>query len=270
MSASIDLTSGLSGWLELGAIVAAGFGAGMINAVVGSGTLISFPVLLLFGYPPVVANVSNTLGLVPGSLSGTIGYRRELHANRHLARLLLPASTAGGIGGAVLLFVLPSEAFELIVPALIALGIAMVLLGPLVQRGAARRAADRPAPTRTPVWRNVVTFAGVFLLGVYGGYFGAAQGILIVGLLSLLTAATVQSLNGIKNLLVMAVNLIAAVTFLFIAPASVDWLVVALIAVGSALGGIVGARVGRRLSPSALRGIIASVGTVAIVYLLAT
>ncbi|MEV3937589.1 sulfite exporter TauE/SafE family protein [Glycomyces sp. NPDC049804] len=268
MSATIDLTSGLSGWLELSAIMAAGFGAGMINVVVGSGTLISFPVLLLFGCPPVVANVSNTLGLVPGSLSGTIGYRRELRAT--LARLLLPASTAGGIGGAALLFVLPSEAFELIVPALIALGIAMVLLGPLVQRSAARRAAGRPAPTGTPVRRNVVTFAGVFLLGVYGGYFGAAQGILIVGLLSMLTVETVQSLNGIKNLLVMAVNLIAAVTFLIIAPASVDWLVVALIAVGSALGGIVGARVGRRLSPSALRGIIASIGTVAIVYLLAT
>lgn len=269
MSATLDLTSGLSGWLALSAIMAAGFGAGMINVIVGSGTLISFPVLLLFGYPPVVANVSNSLGLVPGSLSGTIGYRRELRANRRLVRLLLPASTAGGVGGAALLFLLPPEAFELIVPALIALGIAMVLLGPLVQRSAARRAADRPRTTSTPLWIDIATFAGVFLLGVYGGYFGAAQGILIVGLLSLLTAETMQSLNGLKNLLVMAVNLIAAVTFLIIAPSSVDWLAVALIAVGSALGGLVGARIGRRLSPTALRGIIAAIGTVAIVYLLA-
>jgi uncharacterized protein len=256
-------------WLEWSAILAAGFGAGMINVIVGSGTLISFPVLLLFGYPPLVANVSNSLGLVPGSLSGTIGYRRELRANLHLARLLLPASAAGGIGGAALLFVLPPEAFELIVPVLIAAGIAMVLLSPLVQRSAARRAADRPPSDRTPIWKTVGTFSGVFLLGVYGGYFGAAQGILIVGLLSLLTVETMQSLNGIKNLLVMAVNLIAAITFLLIAPTSVDWLAVALIAVGSALGGLVGARVGRRLSAPMLRGAIAVIGTVAIIYLLA-
>lgn len=270
MPVTFNLTGALSGWLEWAAILAAGFGAGMINVIVGSGTLISFPVLLLFGYPPVVANVSNTLGLVPGSLSGTIGYRRELRANRQLARLLLPASTVGGIAGASLLFILPPEAFELIVPVLIAAGIAMVLLGPLVQRSAARRAADRPVPTRPPLWKTVGTFTGVFILGVYGGYFGAAQGILIVGLLSLLTVETIQSLNGIKNLLVMAVNLIAAITFLVIAPASLDWLVVALIAIGSALGGIVGARVGRRIPAPALRGTIAAIGTVAIIYLLAT
>jgi uncharacterized membrane protein YfcA len=268
LSMTIDLAGAHSGWLEWTSILAAGFGAGMINVVVGSGTLISFPVLLLFGYPPVVANVSNTLGLVPGSFSGTIGYRRELRANRHLARLL-PASSAGGIVGALLLFLLPPEAFELIVPVLIALGIAMVLLGPLVQRNAARRALDRPAPTRPPPWKTIGTFVGVFLLGVYGGYFGAAQGILIVGLLGLLTAETLQALNGIKNLLVMAVNLIAAVTFFVIASGSIDWVVVALIAIGSALGGIVGARVGRRLPAPVLRGTIATIGTVAIIYLLA-
>jgi hypothetical protein len=260
----------MPGWLEVAAILAAGFGAGMINVIVGSGTLISFPVLLLFGYPPVVANVSNTLGLVPGGLSGTIGYRRELQANGRLARMLLPASMAGGVLGASLLFMLPAEAFELIVPALIALGIAMVLLGPLVQRSAARRAADRPVRSGTPLWKTAVTVGGVFVLGVYGGYFGAAQGILIVGLLSLLTVETLQSLNGVKNLLVMAVNLIAAIAFLVISPASVDWIVVALIAIGSALGGLVGARIGRRLPAPALRGAIAAIGTAAIVYLLAT
>ncbi|GAA2169268.1 MULTISPECIES: sulfite exporter TauE/SafE family protein [Glycomyces] len=258
------------GWLEAAAILAAGFGAGMINVIVGSGTLISFPVLLLFGYPPVVANVSNTLGLVPGSLSGTIGYRRELQANGRLARMLVPASMAGGILGASLLFLLPAAAFELIVPVLIAVGIAMVLVGPLVQRNAARRAAGRTGPSGTPLWKTAVTLAGMFALGVYGGYFGAAQGILIVGLLSLLTVETLQSLNGVKNLLVMAVNLIAAVAFLVISPASIDWLVVALIAVGSALGGLVGARIGRRLPAPVLRGAIAAIGTVAIVYLLAT
>lgn len=257
-------------WFAWTAIFAAGFGAGTINTIVGSGTLISFPVLLLLGYPPVVANVSNTLGLVPGSLSGTFGYRRELRATAHLARLLLPASAVGGAAGAALLFLLPSEAFELIVPALIALGIAMALLGPLVQRAAARRAASRPESASVPWWKSAGTFAGVLLLGVYGGYFGAAQGILVVGLLSLLTAETIQSLNGLKNLLVMVVNLIAAATFALIAPASLDWPAVALIATGSALGGLIGARIGRRLPAPALRGAIAVVGTAAIVYMLAT
>lgn len=253
-------------WLEWAGIFAAGFGAGMINVIVGSGTLISFPVLLLFGYPPVLANVTNTIGLVPGSLSGTIGYRRELLANRRLATLLLPASTAGGIIGASLLFLLPPEAFSLIVPVLIALGIAMVLLGPSVQR----RAAARATSTESSRGKTVGAIVGVFGLGIYGGYFGAAQGILIVGLLGLLTSATIQSLNGVKNLLVMAVNLIAAVTFLIISPASIDWRLVGLIAVGSAVGGLVGAGIGRRLPPPVLRGAIATIGTVAIVYLLMT
>lgn len=276
-------------WWEVCAILAAGFWAGMINVVVGSGTLVSFPVLLLCGYPPVVANVSNTIGLVGGSLSGTIGYRRELRANRRLARALLPASIIGGITGALLLLVLPAEAFRTIVPVLIAAGVLMVLAGPAVQRAAARRAG--PSGTgesadgkgggeesrdggvggvggdggALPRGRTAGAVAGVLVLGVYGGYFGAAQGILIVGLLGLLTACSMQSLNAVKNLLVMSVNLIAALVFMAVAWDRIDWLAVALIAVGATLGGAVGARYGRRLPPQVLRAFIVAVGVAAIV-----
>ncbi|KAB8162887.1 TSUP family transporter [Streptomyces sp. 3MP-14] len=251
------------------AILAAGFWAGMINVVVGSGTLVSFPVLVLCGYSPLVANISNNIGLVGGGLSGTIGYRRELRENADLARVLLPASLVGGIAGALLLLVLPDEAFGTVVPALIAVGLLMVVAGPFVQRAAARRAsaepaeADRPAPPA----RRLGLLSGIAVVGVYGGYFGAAQGILVVGLLSILTAESLQSVNAVKNLLVTGVNLVATLVFMTVAWGSIDWPVVALLAVGATLGGVVGARVGRRLPPRLLRTLIVVIGTVAIVNL---
>ncbi|WP_206024958.1 sulfite exporter TauE/SafE family protein [Micromonospora zingiberis] len=250
------------------AILGAGFWAGMINVVVGSGTLVSFPVLLLCGYPPLVANISNTIGLVGGSLSGTIGYRRELRQNRSLARILLPASIVGGVGGSLALLVLPAEAFDTIVPVLIAGGVLMVVAGPLVQRRAARHAdpAGRASTISTGRLGGIV--GGVLVLGIYGGYFGAAQGILVVGLLSILTTESMQSLNALKNLLVMTVNLIAAIVFMLVAWNSIDWLAVALIASGATVGGIVGARVGRRLPSTLLRALIVVIGTAAIVNLL--
>ncbi|NJQ05401.1 sulfite exporter TauE/SafE family protein [Streptomyces lonarensis] len=252
--------------LEWAAVLAAGFWAGMINVVVGSGTLVTFPVLLLFGYPPLVANISNNIGLVGGNLSGVFGYRRELAGKRSLARVLLPAATLGGVTGSVLLLVLPPEAFRAVVPVLILLGLVMVVAGPAVQRRAARRgggvAADGMSGRRT-----AAVAAGVFVLGVYGGYFGAAQGILLVGLLGLLTAESLQSLNAVKNLLVTGVNAIAAAVFLLVAWEYVDWGVVALVAVGATLGGLVGARVGRRLPPTLLRTVIVVVGGAALVNL---
>lgn len=264
------------------AILGAGFWAGMINVVVGSGTLVSFPVLVLCGYSPLVANISNNIGLVGGGLSGTIGYRRELRRNAGLARVLLPASLTGGVVGASLLLVLPAEAFRTIVPALIAVGLLMVVAGPFVQRAAARRAEAAPAAGTAaeagsgseagaaggyPAGRRVALVGALGVIGVYGGYFGAAQGILVVGLLSILTSESLQSVNAVKNLLVTAVNLVAAVVFMAVAWSSIDWLAVALIAVGATLGGVVGARVGRRLPPRLMRGLIVAIGTVAIVNL---
>jgi uncharacterized membrane protein YfcA len=253
--------------VEALAILAAGFWAGMINVVVGSGTLVTFPTLLLFGYPPLVANVSNNIGLVGGGITGTYGYRREVGVHRRELRSLLPASLLGGVTGAVLLLMLPAEAFRTIVPVLIAIGLGMVVWGPALQRRAARgRDAGRLAALTRPRLAGVLI--GVYLLGIYGGYFGAAQGVLIVGLMSVLTSEGLQSITGLKNLLTTAVNAIAAVTFLLVSPESVDWKVVALIAAGATVGGVVGARFGRRLPPWLMRALIVVVGLAAITRML--
>jgi len=246
-------------------ILAAGFWAGMINVVVGSGTLVTFPTLLLFGYSPVVANVSNNIGLVGGGLAGSFGYRRELGGQSDLLRRLLPASAVGGILGALLLLVLPAEAFNTIVPVLILIGLLMVVSGPALQRRAVRGHGERAAGAgMTPVRLAWLT-GGICFLGMYGGYFGAAQGILVVGLMSVLTLEPLQSVNAIKNVLTTVVNAVAAATFMLFAWDSIDWPVVALIAVGATLGGVAGARFGRRLSPRVMRTLIVVVGTVAIV-----
>lgn len=251
--------------LEIAVILVAGFWAGMINVVVGSGTLVTFPTLLLFGYPPIVANISNNIGLVGGGLSGSWGYRREIRANRGLLLRLLPLSVLGGLGGALLLLVLPPEAFQAIVPILIIAGLAMVALAPRVQRAAAAKAGETAPDTRPSRRRSLLLLAGIAILGVYGGYFGAAQGILIVGLMSMVTIESLQRINAIKNVLTTAVNSVAAITFMAFAWESINWSLVLLIAVGATLGGFLGARVGRRLSPLALRATILVLGTAALI-----
>jgi uncharacterized membrane protein YfcA len=257
--------------VEAIAILASGFWAGMINVVVGSGTLVTFPTLLLFGYPPLVANVSNNIGLVGGGLTGTFGYRRELQGRGGVLRRLLPASLLGGVTGAILLLVLPAAAFQLIVPGLIALGLVMVVWGPALQRHIARgrdtSAGHGHLATLTGP-RLVGVVAGVYLLGIYGGYFGAAQGVLLVGLMSVLTTEHIQSITGLKNLLTTAVNVVAAVVFLLFSAGSVDWRVVALIATGATLGGVAGAHFGRRLPPLVMRALIVVVGVAAIARML--
>ncbi|MEU9129790.1 sulfite exporter TauE/SafE family protein [Kitasatospora sp. NPDC048540] len=242
------------------AVLLAGVGAGTINTIVGSGTLITFPVLLAVGLPPVTANVSNTLGLVPGSLSGAIGYRRELTGQRRRLARLSVASLIGGLAGAVLLIRLPAEAFDAIVPVLILLALVLVVLQPRVARAmAARRANGDGAPAEEV---GPVLFTGVLLAGVYGGYFGAAQGVLLLALMGMLLQDSMQRINATKNVLAMIVNAVAAVFFLF--TSTIDWTAVLLIAVGSAAGGQLGAKVGRRLPPAALRGLIVVVGLVAV------
>jgi uncharacterized membrane protein YfcA len=243
------------------AVFAAGVGAGTINAVVGSGTLLTFPVLLAVGVPPVTANVSNTLGLVPGSVSAVIGYRRELAGLRaHLVRLA-PASLIGGLVGALLLLTLPAGIFATVVPLFIAAALVLVVLQPRIARGVAARRGDA-AHRRA----GAVLVAGVFATGVYGGYFGAAQGVLLLGLLGTFLHEDLQQTNAVKNVLALLVNGVAAVVFLFVA--HFDWPAVLLIAAGSVVGGQVGARLGRRLSSTVLRVVIVAVGLVAIGQLL--
>lgn len=243
-------------------VLLAGAAAGTINVVVGSGTLITFPVLLAVGYPPITANVSNSLGLVPGSLSGAFGYRRELVGQRARIVRYGTASLIGAVTGALLLFVLPAAAFEAIVPVMIALALALVIFQPRLARAlAARRGEAERSRDGGPL---TVVLGG--LTGVYGGYFGAAQGILLLAIFGLALDDEIQRVNALKNVLAMIVNLVAGIVFLFVA--HVAWEAVALLAVGSAAGGQVGARIGRRLPPNVLRAVIVVVGVVAIVQLL--
>lgn len=256
--------------LEAFAIIAAAAAAGAINAIVGSGTLITFPVLLLLGVPPLTANVSNNIGLVAGGVGSISGYREELRGHGALLRALLPASVAGSLIGAALLLVLPPDAFRAIVPALIATALLLVLAGPRLQRWAGHEATvDGAAPPVARGWRMAALFGGILFAGIYGGYFGAAQGVLLIGVMSVLLHAPLQQINGIKNVLGTTVNAVAALLFVAVAREHVDWQLVAMIAAGALVGGFAGARVGRRLSPALLRGVIVAVGAVALVHLLA-
>jgi uncharacterized protein len=240
------------------AVLAAGVAAGTINTVVGSGTLITFPVLLAVGYAPVTANVSNTIGLVPGSISGSIGYRRELAGQRERVLRLGTASLLGGITGAIALLALPDDLFEAIVPVFIAIALVLIVLQPRLSQMLESR-QQRPHG-------GVETGAGVYVAGVYGGYFGAAQGILLLSILGLTLDDDLQRINALKNVLATIVNAVAGLVFVF--AAHVAWLPVVLIAAGSAVGGQLGASFGRRLPPAALRAIIVVVGVTAIVRLL--
>jgi uncharacterized membrane protein YfcA len=238
--------------LEAIGILAAGLAAGTINTIVGSGSLITFPTLLAFGYAPVVANVSNTVGLVPGSLSGAIGYRRELAGQRGRAIRLGMAALAGGLTGGLLLLALPASAFERIVPILILGAVALMAIQPRLSRAMGERRAAGQEHT-LPL---VVT---IYLTGIYGGYFGAAQGVIMMALLSTFLPEDLQRLNALKNVLAVLINGVAAV--LFIAAAPVAWPAAILIAVGAIAGGQVGALVGRRLPASTLRLAIIVLGT---------
>jgi uncharacterized membrane protein YfcA len=257
--------------LQALAIFGAGLAAGTINAVVGSGTLITFPTLLAFGYPPVLANVSNNVGLVPGAISSAIGYRAELSGQRQRVLTLGTASLCGGLAGAILLLVLPAGAFKAIVPVLICVSLIMVIFQPRLQAFVATRQKARPAHTTGPPGSvavgGPVVWALVFLTGIYGGYFGAAQGVLLLGLLGVAFTDSLQRINAVKNVLAALVNGVA--TLLFIAVTHVDWAVAGLIAAGAIIGGQVGARVGRRLPPWGLRAVIICVGVTALVKLLA-
>lgn len=252
-------------WLELAALGGAGAGAGLINTVVGSGTLITFPTLLALGVPPVLANVSNTVGLSPGSLSGALATRPELTGQRHRVLRLGSASVIGAVVGALLLLQLPSAAFAAIVPVLIGLGCVLVVVQPgLSKRVAARR--ERLGDSGSPAAGSPWLWLGVLATGVYGGYFGAAQGVLLIALLGIGLAETLPRANAVKNVLALITNTVSALVF--IAVSSVDWAAAGAIAIGSVVGAQVGGPLGRRLPPVVYRVIIVAVGVVAIVTLL--
>lgn len=284
-------------------VLLAGLGAGTINTIVGSGTLITFPTLVLLGVPPLVANVSNTVGLVPGTISGAIGYRRELRGQRRRAIVLSVASGIGGLVGGVALLALPAAAFDAIVPVLIVGAVVVMLLQPRIAAAVTRRrttngpgnvdaldvggrtrSGDSPGtPADNPGHHADGTIAnpsddatettwpvrlGVTATGVYGGYFGAAQGVILMALLGSGLPDHLQRTNALKNVVALFPNVVSAA--LFIAVADVNWAVAGLVAAGSVIGGQFGARIARRMSPRVLRAVVVVIGLVAVVQLLRT
>jgi uncharacterized protein len=245
--------------LEGLAVAAAGLVAGGMNSALGSGSLVSFPVLLAVGYPPVVANVSNGIGLLPGSVSGAFGYRRELAGQRTRVIRFGVVTAIGSVAGAVLLLVLPPGAFEAIVPALILIAVVLVMLQPWIARRIAHR-QDQPA--HGGPW----LLLGVLATGVYGGYFGASQGVILIALMGIALPEHLQRLNAVKNVTTGIAYLASGILFVFVA--DVAWLVVVLLAAGAIIGAQIGARYGRRLKPAWLRGLIVLVGLAAVVQLI--
>ncbi len=242
-------------------LIVAGTGvvAGAMNTAIGSGTLVSFPMLLAVGYPPVVANVSNGIGLLPGSLTGVLGYRRELAGPRTRVRWLATTTAIGALAGAVLLLVLPSDSFETVVPGLILIAVILVAFQPWIAR---RLARHRNRPAHGGPWLVL----GIFATGVYGGYFGASQGVITLSLMGITIDEHLQRLNAVKNVLTATAYLVSGIVFVF--AAEVAWPAVLVLAAGAIVGGQLGARYGRRLKPAWLRALIVLVGLVAVVRLL--
>jgi uncharacterized membrane protein YfcA len=244
-------------------IALAGVAAGAINSLVGSGTLVTFPTLVALGYPPIVSTMSNAIGLVAGGISGTWGYRRELRGQWHRLRWQMPASFVGALFGAWLLLHLPEKVFTEVVPVLLIAALILVLVGPRIQNWARNRAeAAGQSVEHVSRGRMVALVIGTFAVGIYGGYFTAAQGILLMGVMGALLPEDMQRMNAAKNLLSLIVNVVAAVAYILVAFDRISWPAAGLIALGSLVGGYLGARYGRKLSPNALRAFIIVVGLI--------
>ena len=233
--------------VEIALLIGAGMSAGVMNAVVGAGSLVTFPTLLFLGYPPVIANVSNTVGLVPGSVMASIGYRATLRGRGRAVRRLVVATSIGGLTGGALLVLLPGRAFDIVVPWLLLLAAVLAALQPRISAAVQLRRAARgieraaAADARSAI-RSVrpALFVGIAVTGVYGGYFGAAQGVILLVILGLAFGGPINELNGVKNILGGTANFVSAL--LFIAIADVDWAVAGLIYIGATIGGGLGGR----------------------------
>lgn len=253
-------SANLLSWLEVAVLFTTGLAAGTINTVVGSGSLITFPALLALGYPPILANVTNSVGILPGAISGAIAYRSEL---RGQFRQILPLALCSGIGGligALLLLVLPPAVFDTVVPVLIIIACVLVIVGPQLKRWA----EAREGKTGSGSERRVALMASAAFTGVYGGYFGAAQGVILLAFLSILLKGGIQRANAYKNVLAAVANGAAASVFLF--TTEIAWIAAAIIALGAILGGQIGGSVGKRLPPVVYRVVIVVIGIVAIIY----
>ena len=243
-----------------GSLGAAAFAAGAINAVAGGGTLLTFPTLLFTlrslgpGEAAVVANATSTVALVPGSLAGAWGYRRELRGNRRWLILLFAPSVLGGLAGALLLTRTDPGYFKLVIPWLLLLAALLFLAQPYLTRWF----PPHPETGRPSLGVQIAVVVFQFFLAVYGGYFGAGAGILMLTSLSFLGIGTIHQLNAVKTILVATINSVAIV--IFIADGKIIWSYAAVMAVASVFGGYYGAVVGRRLPRWLIRGFVIAVG----------
>jgi uncharacterized protein len=249
--------------LEQLAIVAAGLGAGLLTSTVGVASLVSFPVLIALGIPPVVANASNTVGLIPAGLGGSLGYRRELREQPKVTWFVVITCAVGSVGGAVLLLALPSGVFESVVPWLILFTCLLVGAQPWISRWLRSRRPDDHGP-RTALSPATTFFAA--LTGVYGGYFGAGSGVMMMAVLSLGLDLELRIVNALKTLAILAANVVAGLIFVFVA--DLNYTAVGLLAAGSIVGGYTGSHIGRLLPPTLLRILIVLAGITAAVTML--
>jgi uncharacterized protein len=241
--------------LQALALVGAGLVAGTASAMAGGASIITFPVLLAMGVPPLAANVTNTVGLSPIVIGTALGSVPELRVQRARLIALAPPALVGAVAGAVLLLTTPVDVFEAIVPALIAASCLLMLLQPWLVRHTLRGGR----------WRRWAAQASTFLVGIYTGYFGAASGVLFLALVGLVAVASLHELNAAKNVLVGAANAVATAIFAVVAP--VRWPMAAALALGSVIGGVIGARLVRRVPAPHLRAGIAVIGLVVAVRL---
>ena len=238
-------------------IAIAGFVAGAINSIAGGGTLLSFPALMWTGRAAVIANATNTVAIWPGSLAGVFGFRHDLKRVRRWLFWLIVPSLAGGICGAILLLHTREKTFVRIVPFLIAGATILLAAQEVISR---RFNLIAKAHARPTIGWVVFVFAFQFLVALYGGYFGAGMGILMLAALGLIGLTDMHEMNGLKNLLAICINGVAAVYFAL--AGAVDWPAVAVMAVTSILGGLAGAKLAHKLGRKFVRGAVVAIGVV--------
>ncbi|MCL2594596.1 MAG: sulfite exporter TauE/SafE family protein [Promicromonosporaceae bacterium] len=257
--------------LELIALIVAGLAAGSINGAVGSGSLVTLPVLLAMGLEPASAVTTNTIAMVLSAFGGVLAYRRELTADLPNLRGLLITSTIGGVVGSALLLTTPPGAIRIIVPTLIAFALLLVIFQPRVAKWVRSRSVSTGEaaldPTVNP-YDGTSLRASIAGCSIYGGYFAAAQGVILLGVLGAFTGKPMGEVNGVKNLLTLTVNVTAAVVFTvshFLGQANVVWSATAAIALGAAIGGYAGGHLAKRVPPWALRTLIVIIAATALI-----
>ncbi len=243
----------------------AAIAAGLINALAGGGTLITFPVLLAVGLPAVSANVTNTVALLPGYLGGTMAQANDLKGQRKRLWLLIPAGALGGLVGGILLLQTGEKLFTQLVPFLILIASALLAIQNPVRKWLSRRQESGSGRPVNEYW----AFLPVFLAAIYGGYFGAGLSVIVLAVLGLVINENLTRLNAIKQVIAFAANTAAALFFVF--SGKVNWIFALVMAVGALLGGSLGGRIAGRVKPSTLRWLVVAVGfIVGMIYLVRT